>query len=68
VTWNGLDVDLAKLKQRAGLTVAMTERYPDTKLKADAAPACLCLKITVVFPLRCDRRKKARHQGGPNYC
>lgn len=34
VTWDGLDVDLAKLKQRADLTVAMTERYPDTKPKA----------------------------------
>lgn len=34
VTWDGLDVDLSKLKQRADLTVAMTERYPDTKPKA----------------------------------
>ncbi|OYY95920.1 MAG: restriction endonuclease [Hydrogenophilales bacterium 28-61-23] len=34
VTWDGLDVDLAKLKQRADLTAAMTERYPDTKPKA----------------------------------
>ena len=34
VTWDGLDVDLAKLKQRADLTVAMNERYPDTKPKA----------------------------------
>lgn len=34
VTWDGLDVDLTKLKQRADLTAAMTERYPDTKPKA----------------------------------
>lgn len=34
VTWDDLDVDLAKLKQRAELTAAMTERYPDTKPKA----------------------------------
>lgn len=34
VTWDSLDVDLAKLKQRAELTAAMTERYPDTKPKA----------------------------------
>lgn len=34
VTWDGLDVDLGKLKQRADLTAAMTERYPDTKPKA----------------------------------
>ncbi len=34
VTWDGLDVDLAKLKQRADLTAAMAERYPDTKPKA----------------------------------
>lgn len=34
VTWDDLDVDLAKLKQRADLTAAMTEAYPDTKPKA----------------------------------
>lgn len=34
VTWDGLDVDLAKLRQKAYLTTAMTERYPDTKPKA----------------------------------
>lgn len=34
VTWDGLDVDLAKLKQRTDLTAAMAERYPDTKPKA----------------------------------
>lgn len=34
VTWDSLDVDLGKLKQRADLTAAMTERYPDTKPKA----------------------------------
>lgn len=34
VTWDGLDIDLGKLKQRADLTAAMTERYPDTKPKA----------------------------------
>ena len=34
VTWDGLDVELAKLKQRVDLTAAMTERYPDTKPKA----------------------------------
>ncbi len=33
VTWDGLDVDLAALPQRADLTVAMTNRYPDTKPK-----------------------------------
>ena len=33
VTWDGLDVNLAKLKQRADLTAAMTERYPDSKPK-----------------------------------
>lgn len=34
VTWDGLDVDLRKLTQRADLTAAMTERYPDIKPKA----------------------------------
>jgi restriction system protein len=34
VTWDDLEVNLAKLKQRAELTAAMTERYPDTKPKA----------------------------------
>ncbi len=34
VTWDNLNVDLGKLKQRADLTAAMTERYPDTKPKA----------------------------------
>jgi restriction system protein len=34
VTWDGLDINLAKLQQRADLTAAMTERYPDTKPKA----------------------------------
>lgn len=34
VTWDSLDVDLAKLKQRGDLTKAMTERYADTKSKA----------------------------------
>lgn len=34
VTWDDLDVNLAKLKQRAELTAAMTERYSDTKPKA----------------------------------
>lgn len=34
VTWDNLDIDLGKLKQRADLTAAMTERYPDTKPKA----------------------------------
>lgn len=34
VTWEGLDVDLGKLAQRAELTAAMTARYPDTKPKA----------------------------------
>jgi restriction system protein len=33
VTWDGLDVDLAKLTQRSELTDAMTERYPDAKPK-----------------------------------
>lgn len=34
VTWENLDVNLAKLKQRVELTAAMTDRYPDTKPKA----------------------------------
>jgi restriction system protein len=34
VTWDSLDVDLGKLKQRADLTAAMSKRYPDTKAKA----------------------------------
>jgi len=34
VTWESLDVNLAKLKQRVELTAAMTSRYPDTKPKA----------------------------------
>ena len=34
VTWDDLNVNLAKLKQRTELTVAMTERYPDVKPKA----------------------------------
>ncbi|MBI5611904.1 MAG: restriction endonuclease [Gammaproteobacteria bacterium] len=34
VTWEGLDVNLANLKQRADLTAAMTERSPDKKPKA----------------------------------
>lgn len=34
VTWDGLDADLGKLKQRADLTAAMTERYPNIKPKA----------------------------------
>ena len=33
VTWEGLDVDLAKLAQRSDLVDAMTERYPDAKPK-----------------------------------
>jgi restriction system protein len=36
VTWNDLDVDLATLTERADLTDAMTQRYPDTKPKAIA--------------------------------
>ena len=31
VTWDDLDLDLAKLSQRAELAEAMTQRYPDTK-------------------------------------
>jgi restriction system protein len=34
VTWQNLDVNLAKLKQRVELTAAMTDRYPDNKPKA----------------------------------
>lgn len=34
VTWDGLDVNLAKLKQRADLTAAMAVRYQDAKPKA----------------------------------
>jgi restriction system protein len=33
VTWDALDVNLTKLKQRAELTAVMTERYTDTKPK-----------------------------------
>ncbi len=33
VTWDRLDVDLTKLQQKADLTAAMTERYPDRKPK-----------------------------------
>ena len=36
VTWDDLDVDLAKLGQRAELTDAITERYRDTKPRAIA--------------------------------
>jgi restriction system protein len=34
VTWDGLDVNLAKLADRPALVAAMTQRYPDTKPKA----------------------------------
>ncbi len=34
VTWDALDVDLAKLKQRDELVAEMTKRYPDVKPKA----------------------------------
>ena len=34
VTWDNLDVDLAKLEQRSELVEAMTQRYPDAKPKA----------------------------------
>ena len=33
VTWDGLDVNVAKLPNRAALVKAMTDRYPDMKLK-----------------------------------
>lgn len=33
VTWDDLDVNLAQLQQRADLTTAITERYPDAKPK-----------------------------------
>ncbi len=33
VTWKGLDVNLAKLVARSELAAAMTQRYPDTKVK-----------------------------------
>ncbi|MFN3716409.1 MAG: restriction endonuclease [Thiobacillus sp.] len=36
VTWDDLNVDLAKLTDRAELTKAMTQRYPDAKPKAIA--------------------------------
>jgi restriction system protein len=36
VTWEHLDVDLSKLGQRAALTNAMVQRYPNTKPKAIA--------------------------------
>jgi restriction system protein len=36
VTWDELDLDLAKLSHRDQLTEAMTHRYPDTKAKAIA--------------------------------
>lgn len=34
VTWDDLNVNVAQLTQRAELTAAMTERYPDAKPKA----------------------------------
>ncbi len=34
VTWDGLDVDLARLTERVELTDAMAQRYPDAKVKA----------------------------------
>ncbi len=34
VTWDSLNVNLAKLAQRGDLTAAMTQRYPDAKPKA----------------------------------
>ena len=34
VTWDALDVDIAKLKERAELITAMTERYPGTRPNA----------------------------------
>ena len=34
VTWDGLDVNVAKLADRAALVKAMTDRYPDMKPKA----------------------------------
>ena len=34
VTWDALDVNLAKLADRSALVAAMTKRYPDTKPKA----------------------------------
>ncbi len=34
VTWDGLDVNIAKLKERANLTAAMNNRYADYKPKA----------------------------------
>ena len=34
VTWEGLDVDLSELPNRAALSEAMEQRYPDTKPKA----------------------------------
>lgn len=34
VTWEGLDVDLSKLPNRAALSEVMEQRYPDTKPKA----------------------------------
>lgn len=34
VTWDDLDVDLSKLPNRASLSEAMEQRYPDTKPKA----------------------------------
>jgi len=36
VTWDDLDVSLGKLTDRAELTAAMTQRYPDTKPKGVA--------------------------------
>lgn len=36
VTWDNLDVDLAKLIERAELTDALTQRYPDAKVKTIA--------------------------------
>lgn len=34
VTWDELNLDLSKLKQRGELTAEMTQRYPEAKPKA----------------------------------
>lgn len=51
VTWDGLDVNLAKLADRPALVVAMTQRLPDTKPKA------ILNWVSQVWPFAHDMKK-----------
>lgn len=51
VTRDALDVNLAKLKQRADLTAVMTERYPDTK------PTAIQSWVSQVWPFAREIRR-----------